>query len=275
MWASAYETMVRLGAFAGIFAVLALGEWARPRRGPGYRRRPRWGSNLALVALNTLLVRLVFVGGAVGAALFAAERGWGVLRLVSLPGPVAVVLAVIALDLLVYLQHVLFHAIPALWRLHRVHHADRDFDLTTGIRFHPLEILLSMALKAAGVLLLGPPAVAVLVFEVLLNGTSLFNHSNLRLPPRLDRGLRWIVVTPDMHRVHHSVRGDEVDRNFGFNLPWWDRLLGTYRAQPRDGHQGMTIGVPGLEAPAWTTRLDRMLVLPFTRGAPRRTRGER
>jgi sterol desaturase/sphingolipid hydroxylase (fatty acid hydroxylase superfamily) len=168
----------------------------------------------------------------------------------------------VALDLAIYLQHVMFHAIPALWRLHRMHHADLEFDVSTGLRFHPLEILLSMGIKLAVVAALGPPAVAVLVFEVLLNVTSMFNHSNIALPPRVDRILRLIVVTPDMHRVHHSIHPDETNSNFGFNLPWWDRLLGTYRPQPRDGHESMTIGVEQFRTRG-DLRLDRMLIQPF------------
>jgi sterol desaturase/sphingolipid hydroxylase (fatty acid hydroxylase superfamily) len=174
----------------------------------------------------------------------------------------AVPLAVVLLDLAIYLQHVLFHAVPALWRLHRMHHADLEFDVTTGARFHPLEILLSMAIKLGVVAALGAPAVAVLMFEMLLNATAMFNHSNVRMPARLDSSLRWIVVTPDMHRVHHSVNPREANSNFGFNLPWWDRLFGTYRPEPTAGHESMTIGIEQFREPA-EQRLDRMLTQPF------------
>jgi sterol desaturase/sphingolipid hydroxylase (fatty acid hydroxylase superfamily) len=195
-------------------------------------------------------------------ALLASERGWGLLNIFAVPGWLAFLVSLLLLDLAIYLQHVMFHAVPALWRLHRMHHADLEFDVTTGLRFHPIEILLSMALKLAIVVALGPPAIAVLVFEVLLNGTALFNHSNIRIPLGLDRILRLIVVTPDMHRVHHSIHPSETNSNFGFNLPWWDRLLGTYRAQPREGHEGMTIGIEQFRTPRdlW---LDQMLIQPL------------
>jgi sterol desaturase/sphingolipid hydroxylase (fatty acid hydroxylase superfamily) len=257
------EKLIRLGAFLGVFALVALWEVLAPRRELTVSKAVRWASNLGIVALNTLLLRLVFPTAAVGAALMAEERAWGLLNQVDLPHWLAVVAAVMVLDLAIYLQHVMFHAVPALWRLHRVHHADLDFDLTTGARFHPIEIGLSMLIKLAVVVLLGAPALAVLVFEVLLNATAIFNHSNVRLPAGVDRILRWVVVTPDMHRVHHSVEDDETNSNFGFNLPWWDRLLGTYRAQPRAGHEGMTIGIRTYRDPKLCAWLPGMLVLPF------------
>ncbi|MGH7001988.1 MAG: sterol desaturase family protein, partial [Stellaceae bacterium] len=222
----------------------------------------RWPSNLGIAALNSAILRLTSLIAAVGFAALAERHGWGLLNNLALPGWTRIVLAVVLLDLAVYLQHVMFHAVPALWRLHRMHHADLDFDVTTGARFHPIEILLSMAFKLAVVAALGAPAAGVLVFEVILNATSMFNHGNVTLPARLDRLLRWIVVTPDMHRVHHSVVPNETNSNFGFNLPWWDRLLGTYRAQPAAGHRGMTIGLDAFRDPA-QLRLDRMLVQPF------------
>ena len=215
--------------------------------------------------LDAALVRLLFPVVAVGLAVMAAENGWGLFNIVDVPGWVAVLVSLLVLDLAIYLQHVMFHAVPALWRLHRMHHADLEFDVTTGLRFHPVEILLSMAIKLAVVMALGPPAVAVLVFEVLLNGSAMFNHSNVRLPERVDALLRLVIVTPDMHRVHHSILPSETNSNFGFNVPWWDRLLGTYRAQPRAGHEGMTIGIEQFRTrrDLW---LDRMLVQPL-RGA--------
>jgi len=221
-----------------------------------------------------MIVRVLFPTSAVALALLAETKGWGLLNAWPLPGWTAVIIAVLVLDLVIYLQHVLFHAVPALWRLHRMHHADLEFDVTTGARFHPIEIFLSMLIKLAVIGALGAPAVAVLVFEVLLNATAMFNHSNVRLPDRLDRILRWIIVTPDMHRVHHSVVVRETNSNFGFNLPWWDRLFGTYRPQPAAGHEGMTIGVEQFRDPA-EQRLDRMLAQPFRGGDDRYALGRR
>ncbi len=258
----AVEPEIRLGIFLGVFAVMAVWEALMPRRGRTVSRWIRWPSNLGIVAVNTLLLRVLFPTAAVGLALLGEERGWGLLNNLVLPTWLSLALAVLLLDFVIYLQHVMFHAVPALWRLHRMHHADLDFDVTTGARFHPIEILLSMGLKLAVVTALGAPALAVLIFEVLLNGTAMFNHANLRLPEALDRVLRWVIVTPDMHRVHHSIVPRETNSNFGFNLPWWDRLLGTYRAQPAAGHAAMTIGIEQFRAPRdlW---LDRMLVQPF------------
>jgi len=251
-----------LGAFAGILAVMVLWEWLSPRRHQEIGRLRRWPSNLGIIALNSLVVRLVFPAAAVGTALLAEARGWGLLQALEAPTWLAIAASVILLDLAIYRQHVLFHAVPVLWRLHRMHHADLEFDVSTGVRFHPIEILLSMGIKLGVVAALGTPAVAVLVFEVLLNATSMFNHGNVRLAARIDRVLRWIVVTPEMHRVHHSVVPRETNSNFGFNLPWWDRLFGTYRAQPAAGHEGMTIGIAQFRDPA-ELRLDRLLIQPF------------
>jgi sterol desaturase/sphingolipid hydroxylase (fatty acid hydroxylase superfamily) len=241
---------------------MALWELLAPRRPQAIGRFRRWPSNLGIVALNTLLVRLVFPTAAVGMAVLAEAHGWGLFQALKAPAWFAITASVIFLDLVIYLQHVLVHAVPALWRLHRMHHADLEFDVTTGARFHPIEILLSMAIKLGVVAALGAPAVAVLIFEVLLNATSMFNHGNVRLAERLDGLLRWIVVTPDMHRVHHSVVPRETNSNFGFNAPWWDRLFGTYRAQPAAGHQEMTIGISQFREPR-ELRLDRMLLQPF------------
>jgi sterol desaturase/sphingolipid hydroxylase (fatty acid hydroxylase superfamily) len=222
-----YEAVIRLGCFGGVLTVMALWEILAPRRRLITDKPVRWVSNLGLVVLDTAAVRLLIPLGAVGAAMFAHDHAWGLLNTLLLPDWLAVVLSVMALDFTVYLQHVLFHAVPILWRLHMVHHADLDFDVTTGIRFHVLEILLSMGIKMTAVVLLGTPALAVLIFEVVLNATSLFSHGNVRLPRQLDRLLRLVVVTPDMHRVHHSVHAYETNSNFGFNVPWWDYLLGT------------------------------------------------
>ena len=261
-----HETAIRLGFFFGILAVMALWEILAPRRGLSRSKAVRWTANLGIVALNTVILRLIFPATAVGLAVLAAERGWGLLNALSVPFEVAVLCSVILLDFAIYLQHVLFHAVPVLWRLHRMHHADQDFDVTTGARFHPIEIVLSMVLKLAVVVALGPPVLGVLIFEVLLNGTAMFNHANARLPLGADRVLRLLVVTPDMHRVHHSVTPEEANSNFGFNLPWWDRLLGTYRAQPAQGHEAMTIGIDQFREAA-DQQLHNMLVQPFRSGA--------
>ncbi len=244
---------------------MAVWEFSAPRRRREIPRLLRWSNNIALVVIDTILLRVTFPVLAVGAAVLAEERGWGLFHALEVPVLLAGVLGFLALDLAIYLQHVLFHAVPVLWRLHRMHHADLEFDVSTGLRFHPVEILLSMGIKLGVVAALGPPALAVLVFEVVLNATSLFNHSNVRLGGA-DRIVRLFVVTPDMHRVHHSVRPSETNRNFGFNLPWWDRLFGTYTAQPRDGHEGMTIGLGEFRTrrDLW---LDRMLLQPFRKGS--------
>ncbi|MFI5397828.1 MAG: sterol desaturase family protein [Candidatus Binatia bacterium] len=257
-----HEAAIRFGAFIAVFTAMALWEAAAPRRRRTYSRCWRWPSNLAVVALNTALVRVLLPTTAVGLALVAQKRGWGLLNNLPVPPWVAVVAAVVLLDLAIYLQHVMFHAVPALWRVHRMHHADLDFDVTTGARFHPIEMVLSMLIKFGVVVALGTSALSVLLFEVLLNATSMFNHGNVYLPEKLDRCLRWLVVTPDMHRVHHSVVIVETNSNFGFNLPWWDRLLGTYRDQPAAGHEGMTIGIAQFREvrELW---LDRMLLQPF------------
>ncbi len=261
-----YEPAVRLSVFISIFAVMALWEMLAPRRPQAIGRLRRWPGNLGIVALNTLLVRLIFPTAAVGMALLAEAHGWGLFHAMQTPGWLAIIAPVIFLDLAIYFQHVLFHAVPTLWRLHRMHHADLEFDVTTGARFHPIEILLSMGIKLGVVAALGAPAVAVLIFEVLLNATSMFNHGNVRLPERLDGLLRWIVVTPDMHLVHHSIVPRETNSNFGFNAPWWDRLFGTYRAQPQAGHAAMTIGITQFRDPR-ELRLHRMLLQPLREDA--------
>lgn len=259
----AHEPVIRLSFFLGVFVLVGTWEVLAPRRALTVSKSLRWASNLGLVVLNTVLVRLLFPVVAVGIAAFCAANGWGVLNHFHVPFWLAVPLAVMAMDFVIWLQHVMVHAVPALWRLHRVHHADLDYDLTTGSRFHPAEIVLSMLIKFATITVLGPPVVAVVIFEVLLNAAAMFNHGNIRLPAGLDRVLRWVIVTPDMHRVHHSVEIDETNSNFGFNLPWWDRLFGTYRGQPRAGQVGMTIGIHGHTDPREVARLDGMLLMPF------------
>ena len=259
----AHEAAIRLSFFLGIFAVMALWEVLAPRRALTVSKAVRWANNLGLVALNIVLLRILFPAAAVGMAAFAAEPGWGLLNHFQVSFWLAIPVAVMAMDFVIWVQHVMVHAVPALWRLHRVHHADLDYDLTTGARFHPIEIILSMLIKLATVMVLGPPVVAVILFEVILNGMAMFNHGNVRLPLGLDRALRALVVTPDMHRVHHSVEDDEANSNFGFNLSWWDRLFGTYRDQPRGGHLGMTIGIHRYREPRAVSWLPGLLALPF------------
>jgi len=266
-WVMSHEPVARLGFFAGVFIVMAVWELITPRRELRAAKGRRWFANLGIMVLSTLVVRVIFPTAAVGMALVAAERGWGLLNNFDLNPVVSIVASVLILDFFIYLQHVMFHAVPALWRLHMVHHADIDFDVTTGLRFHPVEIVLSMLIKLAAVAVLGPPAAAVIIFEVVLNATAVFNHGNVRLPASIDRVLRLVVVTPDMHRVHHSVKQPETNSNFGFNLPWWDRLLGTYLPQPEDGHEAMTVGLRQFQE---TSRqgLLWLLALPFTGRGP-------
>jgi len=257
-----HEAAIRLTFFLGILGVMAFWEHLAPRRPLSTSKTIRWFSNLGIVFIDTLALRLLLPATAVSVALFVEERHMGLFNDFALPYWVSVVLGVICLDLVIYLQHVMFHAVPALWRLHMMHHTDLDFDVTTGVRFHPVEIILSMGIKIAVVALMGISALAVVLFEILLNGTSMFNHGNVYLPARFDRGLRLLVVTPEMHRVHHSVVIRETNSNFGFNLPWWDRLLGTYRHQPAAGHEAMTIGLSHFRDPQRLT-LPWLLVLPF------------
>jgi sterol desaturase/sphingolipid hydroxylase (fatty acid hydroxylase superfamily) len=259
----ANEPLVRVGFFLGVFVLMALWEFLLPRRVRNIGRRSRWPNNVAVVVINTVILRLLFPAAAVGLALVAESHNLGLLNLIQWPRWISIVLGVVFFDLVIYLQHVMFHAVPAFWRLHRMHHADLDIDVTTGVRFHPIEIVLSMLVKLGAILMLGPPAVSVLIFEVLLNATSMFNHSNAYIPLSIDRVLRLFVVTPDMHRVHHSVEDYEANSNFGFNLPWWDRLFGTYLSQPRAGHHGMTIGLNSFRDEQSCLSINGMLMIPF------------
>lgn len=261
----ANEMAIRLAFYLAIFAAMAIWEVRAPRRTLTVSKSLRWRSNLGLVAINTVLVRLLFPLAGAGMAAFTSEIGWGLLNYYAVPWLIAVPLAVIAMDFVIWLQHVMVHAVPAFWRLHQVHHADPDYDLTTGARFHPIEILLSMLIKFATIIILGAPVVAVIAFEILLNGMAMFNHGNIGLPASLDRVMRWFFVTPDMHRVHHSIEVDETNSNFGFNLSWWDRLFGTYRDRPRAGQLGMTIGLRDHREPNEVAHLDGMLLMPFRR----------
>jgi sterol desaturase/sphingolipid hydroxylase (fatty acid hydroxylase superfamily) len=259
------EPLTRMAVFLSVLLAMALWEIWSPRRRVEVPRVLRWSNNLALVVVDTIVVRLVFPLAAVGLALVLEEQGWGLFHLIVLPSWIEIVLCMALFDFAIYAQHVVFHHVPVLWRLHRMHHADTEIDVTTGLRFHPLEIVLSMAFKLVLVLVLGPPAIAVLLFEVVLNASALFNHSNIALPKRIDAVLRLIIVTPDMHRVHHSIVPRETNSNYGFNVPWWDRLLGTYIAQPKAGHDDMLIGIQ-----AFRTRrdlwIDRMILQPLRQG---------
>ena len=237
------EALIRIGVFGGVFCLIACAEWQWPRRVRGVSQRVRWQNNLGLGLLNTVLLRLIFPMAAVGAAAVAAEQGWGLFFFLGWSEGLEIGVAIVLLDFVVYLQHRVMHAIPLLWRVHRMHHADLDLDVTSGLRFHPFEMIISMVIKCSAVILLGAPVLSVVLFEVVLNGMALFNHANLRMTKTVDRWLRWIVVTPDMHRTHHSVLVDERDANFGFNLAWWDYLFVTYRAAPRETHEQMVLGL--------------------------------
>ena len=273
-WLLSHEPEVRLGSFASVFVLMALWEIVASRRELSQSKGKRWLANLGITVFDSVLVRVLFPTAAVGLALVAEREGWGLFNRVDLPVAFEIVAAVVLLDLAIYFQHVMFHAVPALWRFHMVHHSDQDMDFTTGVRFHPVEILLSIVIKFAVIGALGPPATGVFLFAVILNATSMFNHGNVRLALGLDRWLRWLVVTPDMHRVHHSVELDEANSNFGFNLPWWDRLFGTYRAQPRAGHSEMRLGVEHLRQPEARGLLG-ILALPFVSGWGRYAIGKR
>jgi sterol desaturase/sphingolipid hydroxylase (fatty acid hydroxylase superfamily) len=265
------EALIRLGCFVGVLLLMALWELLAPRRPQSIRRTLRWPNNVALVVFNTFVLRLLLPVAALNVAFLAQAKGWGLFNMVALPAWLVIPAAVALLDLAVYGQHVMFHAVPFLWRLHRMHHADLEFDVTTGLRFHPGEIIISMLIKFAAVLMLGVAPVAVLIFEVVLSTTSMFNHGNVRIPTRLDRSLRLFVVTPDMHRVHHSIDRPETDSNFGFNLPWWDHMFRTYRDRPVLGHDRMSLGIDRFREPRelW---LDRMLWQPLRRDVSARDR---
>ncbi len=259
------EAAIRMAAFIGVMVVMMALEAALPRRPREVPRTQRWPANLGIVVVNTVLARLLLPLPPVAVAFWAADNGIGVFNIFAIPTIIAVIVCVVILDFAIYLQHVIFHKVPMLWRLHRMHHADTEIDVTTGIRFHPIEIILSMVIKIGLVIILGAPAVAVILFEIILNGTAMFNHANLRLPKSVDAALRLIIVTPDMHRVHHSWHRDETDSNYGFSLSIWDRLCGTYRPQPRDGHDNMTIGLHEFRS-ADHRGLLGLLMIPFRAG---------
>jgi sterol desaturase/sphingolipid hydroxylase (fatty acid hydroxylase superfamily) len=263
------ELWIRLGFFMAIFISVAVWEIIAPRRRLLIPKARRWASNLGLLILNSMVVRFLFPVAAVGFAVFARDNHWGLFNQFELPLIVSIVICVVTLDCLIYWQHRIMHIMPILWRLHRVHHADLDTDLTTGSRFHPIEIFLSMLIKCLAIFLLGPPVLAVLIFEVLLNGMAMFNHANASLPPRIDSFIRQWLVTPDMHRVHHSIKINETNSNYGFNLSIWDRIFSSYIEQPESGHDDMTIGIGDYRDPVQVNRLPGMLMIPFTRARPK------
>ncbi len=258
-----YEGLIRSIFFFTVLILVGYAETKAARRPLTVSKKERWFNNLGIIFLSTLLLRLTIPLAATGVAVAAAAKDWGLFNSLQLSPWVTIPLAILILDLVVYLQHLMFHATPILWRLHMVHHADLDLDASSGLRFHPLEILISMGIKMAVVAALGIPVLAVLIFEITLNATAMFNHGNIHLPEKVDRILRLITVTPDMHRVHHSVLIRETNSNFGFNFPWWDRLFGTYRAQPAAGHELMTIGLSQFRTVEQVTLL-KLLILPFT-----------
>jgi len=262
-WLVDHEPQIRITFFFGIFVVMAIWEIKYPRRQLIVSKVTRWINNISLVVLNSVLLRFIFPTLAVGVSVFATEQQWGILNHYSLPFVLSVFISFVFLDLIIYLQHVLVHAVPALWRLHRVHHSDKDYDLTTGARFHPIEIIISMLIKFSAIIVIGAPVVAVIIFEVVLNTMAMFNHANVKLPTSIDGKIRKLLVTPDMHRVHHSIEDDETNSNFGFNLSIWDRLFGTYRNQPRAGHEDMIIGIRTFTDNKDVVSLPGLLMLPF------------
>lgn len=256
------ELLIRVAMFAGVFAAVALWEVLAARRTRSYARRRRWPHNLGLLLVDVAVLRITLPGAAIAVALAGESNGWGLMRYLGISGWLAFILSILLLDLVIYFQHVLFHAVPTLWRLHRVHHSDIDFDVTTGTRFHPVEIVISMAIKAAAVAAIGASAEAVLTFEIFLNAMAMFNHANASLPGRSESIVRSLFVTPDMHRTHHSIVYNESASNFGFNLSWWDRLFGTYRQEPGAGHDSMILGVDAFRTER-DLRLDRLLIQPL------------
>ncbi len=265
------QDTIRIGAYVSVLILMTLWELMRPHRQLTNSKLCRWGGNLAIVALNTLVARILFAGGAFAVATTAQERGWGLLHLVEGPLWLEAAIGILALDFIIYWQHRIFHVVPLLWRFHMMHHSDLDLDVTSGVRFHPVEIVLSLAMKTMAIIAVGASPIVVMIFEVVLNATSLFNHGNVAIPQRLDRLLRWIVVTPDMHRIHHSTDVRETNSNYGFNVPWWDRLFGTYCHEPALGHLGMRIGLEHL-GPSICLNIFTMLRFPFSTSLKRYSR---
>ncbi len=261
-WILNNEALVRFSFFFGFFIIIALWEVLKPRRPLQYKKSIRWYSNIGIVILNNLTIRLLFPVLAAGLAAQCSEKGWGLLNNYDLPAVMSFIFALLIMDGAIYIQHVLFHTLPLLSRFHGMHHTDLDLDVSSGTRFHPVEIILSMLIKLSVVSIIGPPVLAVIIFEIGLNSMSMFNHGNIYIPENVDRILRYFIVTPDMHRIHHSIIRSETNSNFGFNFPWWDRLFGTYRAYPKEGQLGMTIGLPKFRDPQYL-HLHRLLVQPF------------
>jgi len=262
-WVLQNESGLRLSAFVVVFFAIALWEWLSPKRKRLSSLAIRWANNLSLMLINTLLIRVLFPMAAVGIALIISEQQIGLLNLIEIHPIAAVTLSIILLDCAIYWQHRLMHKIPLLWRIHRVHHADPEFDVTTGLRFHPLEIAISMIYKTLIIALLGAPVLAVLIFELLLNAGSLFNHGNINLTAKIDTALRRVIVTPDMHRIHHSTDAIESNRNFGFALSWWDHLFGSYQSKPGVAHEAMPIGLDEYRDPKRAVFLSGVLSIPF------------
>ncbi len=256
------HTEIRMSFFFGILLIIALWELLAPRRKLLFSKAVRWYSNLGIVFLNSLILQWIFPILAIGLAALGEQRKWGLMNNMDMPSGIEIIISILVMDCIIYIQHAMFHYLPLLWRLHRMHHADLDYDVTTGARFHPIEIMMSMGIKLATVAFLGPSAFTVLIFEIILNLTAMFNHGNIFIPEHIDEKLRLFVVTPDMHRVHHSVIRKETNSNFGFNFPWWDRIFGTYRAQPEEGHDNMTIGLNMFRDIKYE-HLHSMLIQPF------------
>ncbi len=262
-WISSNEALLRVLIFSVVFISMALWEMYAPFRELKIKKSKRWANNLGLIVFNTILLRAVFPMAAVGIAVIAEQNNWGLLNNLNWHFTLTVIAAVVLLDLIIYFQHILMHAIPFLWRLHKVHHADIDFDLTTGLRFHPLEIIISMLIKFLFIIILGAPVISVIIFEIILNGMSIFNHSNIQLPRAIDNFIRWVFVTPDMHRIHHSIKSKESNANFSFNFSFWDRLFGTYCKDPDIGQLSMTVGISDFRKPIDVVNFFGMLFLPF------------
>ncbi|QPD06240.1 MAG: hypothetical protein Nkreftii_004014 [Candidatus Nitrospira kreftii] len=265
------QDVIRIGAYMSVLTLMRLWELMQPRRPRTLSTLCRWGGNLTIVALNTVLARLLFAGGAFTVAAAAQERGWGLLHLVEGPVWLEAAIGILALDFIIYWQHRIFHVVPLFWRFHMMHHSDLDLDVTSGVRFHPMEIVLSLAVKVMAIMVVGASPIAVMIFEVVLNATSLFNHGNVLIPQHVERLLRWMVVTPDMHRIHHSMDVREMNSNYGFNVPWWDRVFGTYCPEPALGHLAMRIGLEHL-GPSTCLNIFMMLRFPFSTSLKRYSR---
>ena len=261
-WIIENETAIRLSFFFGIFLLVALWEVLTPRRPLNYSKPVRWYSNIGLVFINSIVMRYLFPNIASGLAILASQRGWGLFNNYNIPYTFVIIISLLLQDGAIYIQHAMFHYLPLLWRFHRMHHTDTDLDVTSGARFHPVEIIISMCIKLSVIAVLGPPVEAVIIFEVLLNLTAMFNHGNIYIPPKIDQMLRCFVVTPDMHRVHHSISSKETNSNFGFNFPWWDAMFGTYCAQPEKDHKEMIIGLNQFRDPK-ELHLHKLLIQPF------------